>query len=53
MGRLERNLTVVFTEYALINTLQVLSGRVPKTLDPKRFGKLVLLINLAGFLDHS
>ncbi|WP_457620557.1 hypothetical protein [Methanopyrus sp.] len=51
MGRFERNLAAMFTEYALINTLQVLFWIVlPRTLGPQQFGKLVLLINLAGFL---
>ncbi|WP_456483418.1 hypothetical protein [Methanopyrus kandleri] len=51
MGRFERNLAAMFTEYALISTLQALFWIVlPRTLGPQQFGKLVLLINLAGFL---
>ncbi|WP_456481900.1 lipopolysaccharide biosynthesis protein [Methanopyrus sp.] len=51
MGRFERNLAAVFAEYTLISALQALFWIVlPRTLGPQQFGKLVLLINLAGFL---
>ncbi|WP_456434901.1 hypothetical protein [Methanopyrus sp.] len=51
MGRFERNLAAMFTEYALISTIQVLFWIVlPKIIGPQQFGRLVLLINLAGFL---
>ncbi|WP_456455778.1 hypothetical protein [Methanopyrus sp.] len=51
MGRFERNLAAMFTEYALISTIQVLFWIVlPKIMGPQQFGRLVLLINLAGFL---